>query len=302
MVFEAVDAARLAAPLVGDVVAITCEGAGWDHVAWRIDAADGSSWIVRGASLLEPGDTDAGDAAAEVAVMRLARTVLGDLVADAVVLDASRGVIAHRRVPGVALHDLVALDAVPAAVLDRLAGEIGHFVRTLASLDPRDCAVAPRRDDDGFAPWYAELPAWRDEVASLLVRGEQAAVDRFVAAPPPPDPRPEELALAHNDLGTEHVLVDPESWQVTGIIDWSDAAVADPAAEVGRLLRDLGAGRLLTVTAGMGGGVGGGGGLVERAWTYARCLVLEDLAYARRRRPELVESELAGLRRLFVVE
>ena len=304
--FEAADAVRLAtrgpSPLVPGVVAVEHEGAGWDHVAWRVTAADGTAWIVRAASLLDPGDDDVGDAVLEVAVMQLARTVLGDLVADAVVLDASLGAIAHPRVPGVALQELVAAGAVPPAVLAGLAGEIGGFVGALGALDPRRVGTPVPVDGDGFAPWYDELGTWRDEVADLLGPSELAAVSRFMARPAPPDPSPHDLVLAHGDLGAEHVLVDPATWRVTGIIDWSDAAVADPAAEAGRLLRDLGPDRLATVLDGMGVTDALRPGVTERAWAYARCLALEDLAYARRRRPHLVPAELAGLRRLFAAD
>ena len=107
---------------------MTLEGAGWDHVAWRVDAADGAAWIVRAASLDEPGDTDVGDVRREVAVMQLVRRHLGDLVADAVVLDASTGCMAHRRVPGVPLQDLVATGAIGARDVHRLAAEIGRLI------------------------------------------------------------------------------------------------------------------------------------------------------------------------------
>ncbi len=36
------------------------------------------------------------------------------------------------------------------------------------------------------------------------------------------------------------MLVDPDTWEVTGIIDWSDAAIVDPAYDFGLLYRDLG--------------------------------------------------------------
>ena len=39
--------------------------------------------------------------------------------------------------------------------------------------------------------------------------------------------------------------------------------------------------------------------LTPRAWCYARCLVVEDLAYAVRRRPDLVAFERASLAVLF---
>jgi aminoglycoside phosphotransferase (APT) family kinase protein len=297
--FGAADAARLAHRLTGDGARITREGAGWDHVAWRVDAADGTAWIVRAASLDDPGDADVGDARREVAVMQLARRHLGDLVADAVVLDADLGCMAYRRVPGVALQDLVVAGALDAATLRRLAGEIGALVAALAAIDPADASEPVPVDDDTFTSWFAELPGFVAGVVHLLTPGERAAVERFVATPPPRAARRDELSFAHNDLGSEHVLLDPTTWAITGVIDWSDAAVADPAAELGRLLRDLGADRLDAMLDGMGAVGPRRARLTARAWCFARCLVLEDLEYALRRRPELVAYELASLRQLF---
>jgi aminoglycoside phosphotransferase (APT) family kinase protein len=37
--------------------------------------------------------------------------------------------------------------------------------------------------------------------------------------------------LVHNDLAAEHILVAPDMKTVTGVIDWSDMAVSDPAAD-----------------------------------------------------------------------
>ena len=54
----------------------------------------------------------------------------------------------------------------------------------------------------------------------------------------PPDPH--EIVFSHNDLGIEHVLVDPVTLEVTGVIDFSDAAMVDPAYDFGLVLRDLG--------------------------------------------------------------
>jgi aminoglycoside phosphotransferase (APT) family kinase protein len=295
--FGAEDAARTIAPLIGEAVDVTREGAGWDHVAWRVTAANGTVWIVRAASLDEPGDTDVGDVRREVAVMQLARHHLGELVADAIVLDEATGCMAHPRVPGVALQDLVASAAIGDADVHRLAGEIGALIASIAALDPAAAAEPIPVDDAGAAAWLEELPAALDEIGGLLTPDERAAVERFIADPLPAAAAPDELVLAHNDLGAEHVLVDPATMAITGIIDWSDAAIADPAAELGRLLRDLGAAHLDVVLDGLG--PLGGPSREERAWWYARCLVVEDLAYAVRRRPDLIPAELASLRRLY---
>jgi aminoglycoside phosphotransferase (APT) family kinase protein len=296
--FEAADAARLAAPLVGAVAAVSREGSGWDHVAWRVDAVDGTAWIVRAAQGEQEPDW-AESVRREVAVMRRARELLGPIVADAVVLDEASRCLAHRRLPGVALQELVARDAVPDADVDRLAGEIGALLATIATIDPAEVAEPIPRDDDSFDQWHRELPSFVSTVDHLVTTDERAAVGRFLDTPSPPSPAPSELVVCHNDLGGEHVLVDPSTFAVTGIIDWTDAAIADPAAEVGRLLRDLGPRRLDAVLDGVGAADDRRRGLVERGWAYARCLVLEDLAYAVAHRPDLVAYEHASLGRLF---
>jgi hypothetical protein len=54
-------------------------------------------------------------------------------------------------------------------------------------------------------------------------------------------------------LYAEHVLLLPESGRVSGVIDWSDAAIADPAADFAALYWWLGAGgarRCWTATTG----------------------------------------------------
>ena len=62
--------------------------------------------------------------------------------------------------------------------------------------------------------------------------------------------------------------------EVTGIIDWSDAAICDRAHDFGLLLRDLGPGALDATLASYGTKID-----IERAWFYARCAAIEDLNY-----------------------
>ena len=84
--------------------------------------------------------------------------------------------------------------------------------------------------------------------------------------------------FSHNDLGIEHVLVDPDSGIATGIIDWSDAALVDPAYDFGVLLRDLGT-AALDLALGAYGGDADLAAMRTRASFYACCSLLEDLEY-----------------------
>jgi aminoglycoside phosphotransferase (APT) family kinase protein len=90
------------------------------------------------------------------------------------------------------------------------------------------------------------------------------------AEPPPPT---DERILAHADLGAEHLLA--ADGRLTGVIDWSDAAVTDPALDFARLYRDFG-------PAFLDGALRYGrdsNAFRRRITFFARCAALEDLAY-----------------------
>lgn len=275
------------------------EGEGWDHVARRVERPDGA-WIVKQVKD-SPWDEAVASVAREAAVMRYVRESLPPPFDQWVAGDVSAAGdrLTYRRVPGEPLLALLATGRVPVPPRDRLAAELGRLVAAIASLDPASVGVEVPVDDGGWEGWF---DGWDDHVAAIepLVDAEvMAAIGRFAAAPRPAVPAADRLVLAHNDLGAEHVLVDPASLTIAGIIDWTDAALADPAAEVGRLWRDLGDDAVPIVLDGMGVGGPDRAAIVERARCYARLLAVEDLAYATTHRRHLVPVERATLIRLF---
>ncbi len=100
-------------------------------------------------------------------------------------------------------------------------------------------------------------------------------IDDFFDRPLPAEFR--NVAFCHNDLGAEHVLVDPTSSAITGVIDWTDAAIADPVYDLGLIYRDLGP-EVFDLTLAHCDGVCEDADR-ERAVFYARCALLEDIAY-----------------------
>ena len=176
--------ARLAAGVAGEggVLAVEPEGAGWDHVAWRVDTADGP-WIVRAANAGAP-DRLAREARREVAVMGLVRRRLGGWAADAVVLDADLGCIAHRRVPGVPLQDLLAAGTVEPQVVAAIAGRLGALVRDIGRLDPAEAGGLVDVDGDGLDVWRAEAPAFVAAIDDQLTPARRAAVGELLADAP----------------------------------------------------------------------------------------------------------------------
>ena len=49
-----------------------------------------------------------------------------------------------------------------------------------------------------------------------------------------------QAVLTHADLGAEHILCDPERAVISGIIDWGEVAVGDPALDFAGLYYDIG--------------------------------------------------------------
>jgi aminoglycoside phosphotransferase (APT) family kinase protein len=133
-----------------------------------------------------------------------------------------------------------------------------------------------------------------EHLASHLTRAQRHCVERFLSGPVPA--QPQYRTFCHNDLGAEHVLASEDRSELTGIIDWSDAAIADPARDLGRLLGGFGFGVAEVVLRRMSGDEG----TLMRATFYARCALLEDLAYGiHASRREYVAHALARFGEIF---
>jgi aminoglycoside 2''-phosphotransferase len=102
--------------------------------------------------------------------------------------------------------------------------------------------------------------------------------------------------LIHRDLGSPHILWDPAHQEITGIIDWGDATVGDPAADFARLLDEFGIDFALKVLDGY---------RLERDATfwyrivfYARLIPFHELLYAiTKRNKALIEDCLVRIRK-----
>ena len=91
-----------------------------------------------------------------------------------------------------------------------------------------ELAGVVERATTGVPPEVAAEPAVAAEVARVRAA---LADDRLW---------PDRLTVVHGDLGTEHVLADPERGVLTGVIDWTDARIADPAMDFADLAGRLG--------------------------------------------------------------
>lgn len=206
-----------------------------------------------------------------------------------------RGVLAYPMITGVPLLDLPG--AARAAHAGAVAAVLGDLLGALHAAPVERFADLVEPDDQPLAGWLDDAAADYTAVTDALPAAYRPAIEAFLASPPPPPAAAP--VFSHNDLGIEHVLVDPASGAVHGVIDWSDAAIVDPAYDFGLLLRDLGPAALDTAltAAGHRNPVA----LRARARFYARCGVFEDLAYGLDRpdRIAYVDKSLAALPWLF---
>jgi aminoglycoside phosphotransferase (APT) family kinase protein len=134
----------------------------------------------------------------------------------------------HRFLFGVPADEIApSLAPATARALGQALGAL-HAVPEAAALAAGVGVMDP--DDPGRKHWFE-----RGVAAAAALRGTDAVVDRAVdwlgqqslRRPPVPWPR----RLIHADLAPEHLLVDPTSGVLIGILDWTDAVLDDPARE-----------------------------------------------------------------------
>jgi aminoglycoside phosphotransferase (APT) family kinase protein len=207
---------------------------------------------------------------------------------------AVEAAMAYRKLPGTPVF------ALPPSWLDRhgtaVAAQLGEFLVALQRIPLDRVANWARVDADPPEQWLTEARGSYRAAAERIPRRHRPAIEGFLAAnPPAPELR---QVFSHNDLGIEHVLVDPVSAAVTGVIDWTDAAIGDPAYDIGLILRDLGPAAVDVVLASWPADQRPA--LRERAVFYARCSALEDLEYGLEPlRARYADKAIASLQWLF---
>jgi len=202
------------------------------------------------------------------------------------------GLVVVRRLEGERLIDAGA--ARRRAVRGEVATAVGSLLAELHTWEREayDDVAAP--DDYSPADWRDEAAELARDLDHVLDDAQRGDVRRFLADRPPPAVTP---VLSHNDLGIEHVLISDTSGApaVTGVIDWDDAAICDPAYDFGLLLRDLGPDALDAALSAYADGDGDPREIPGRARFYARCKLLEDLAFGHSAdRPAYVEKSIAA--------
>ena len=290
---DAAGVRRLAAQLRPGAGPVRRLGAGEDHVAYAV----GDDLVVRVAADVDAADAEvAASVRREVALLSVVAEVSPVPVPEVVAADPAEGWLAQRRLPGVPLLEVPE----PRRPVRTVAAVLGRLLGALHAVPAERVGGIVEVDDTPAAEWLAETAELAEGIIVELPADVGRAIDRFIrSAPPPPAPAP---VLAHDDLGIEHVLVDPATLSVTGVIDWSDAGLTDAAHDFGKILRDLGPAALDAALEGYGatGAAADEPALRSRALFHARCTLVEDWAYGiRSGRPAYAAKSRAAAARLF---
>jgi aminoglycoside phosphotransferase (APT) family kinase protein len=112
----------------------------------------------------------------------------------------------------------------------------------------------------------------------------------------PPVTEADASCVVHGDFAAEHVLYDREQRSVTGVIDWSELAIADPAVDFAGLYH-WGGEPLVAAVLSRYAGPRPGAGVLQRARYLAVCRGVADIRFGRDAgRPEYIRGGLRALR------
>lgn len=204
-----------------------------------------------------------------------------------------------RLVPGIELADA----ELPEDDREVLAAQVGAFLRVL-----HDPALAD--DLGGLLPHDpmrrgtpgTRGPMARDALDRLAARGTwqngtelDQRVDEVIAAADPLPPPTGRLVLVHGDLHLRHLLVS-EDGLATGVIDWGDSCLADPALDLSLAYAGFCGPSRAALLSAYGRPVDEQRELRARVLALALAAVLADYADLEGR-PALLRESLAAVRR-----
>jgi aminoglycoside phosphotransferase (APT) family kinase protein len=152
--------------------------------------------------------------------------------------------VGYRRLPG------VAADQIPADAWPGLAAGIGELFSALHRIDPGAVPPTPAGwERESWDDLRAELAEAAGSARPLLGPVMLARAEPYLAGQMPAPPRDRPSRFVHNDICAEHLLADPGTGRLTGLIDFTDAMGGDPAQDFAGLITIGGYGFISQVVA-----------------------------------------------------
>lgn len=167
-----------------------------------------------------------------------------------------------------------------------LGRELGLFVKALHEVDPVAAVEHGALDPETAAAERADVMAeMRVKVLPLLPEAARARAAELLAGIGGIN-----TALVHGDLGPDHLRV--HDGRITGVIDWTDAHIGDPAMDLCWLLN----GAPKALSEGVAEGYRPSAELVRQAHDWHRLGPWYEVVHGLvTQQPEFVESGLSGI-------
>ena len=119
-----------------------------------------------------------------------------------------------------------------------IAKQLGIFLTAVHSFSIAKAKQLGVQQIDSFDSWQKRLTKIKNEVFPHISKYEQQwVVTRFENLLEIVTKSPIKSVLTHADIMPEHIIVDPETHQLSGIIDFGDIVIADPAYDFTFLAR-----------------------------------------------------------------
>ena len=206
--------------------AVSRYGSGWDNQLFRV----GGEWIFRFPRRAERVPW----LVREIEIMAIAN----ETMAHAIPVFERAGVpsdtfpypfAGYRPVPGVGADEA---GEPGVAGHSGLAADIGALLSRLHRIDPS--RVPPTPDGWEREPWAelrTELAAVAELARPLLGPDLLARAEPYLAGQVMEPPQDGPLRFIHNDICPDHVIVDPGTGRLNGLIDFGDAMAGDPVLD-----------------------------------------------------------------------
>ncbi len=197
-------------------------GAGWDNELFIV----AGEWVLRFPKRAERAAWQA----RERQIVKLAGEALGSLVpAFDHVGEPSElfpyPFVAYRVLPGVAEDH-------PAGPSAALATDLGEGLGRLHAIDPSRVPPTPTGwEDEVLGDHLTDLVAYVSALRAHLCGDLLAEAEPYLTSRIDLPRAAGSRRFTHNDICAEHVLVDPATGRLSGLIDWTDAMVTDPAVD-----------------------------------------------------------------------
>ena len=147
----------------------------------------------------------------------------------------------YRSIEGVPLEPELLLDLDPEVRIS-LTEQIARFISHLHSFPVEEAALLGLKANDFKADYAGDLQPIRELMLPMLGKGEREYVEQlygdYLGDPGNFDYEP---TVIHADLSPEHILYDPVTQAIAGVIDFGDIEIGDPDYEMHWLYGSYGA-------------------------------------------------------------